>query len=333
MASTDLVSARFPRIDAGYESYYLRAAEPGGGRGFWIRYTVHRQPARPTTGSLWFTFFDEQAPTAVKTTLNDPRAGSGSWIRIGEATLGPGHAQGSIRLDMSAPVPAPVSWDLTFSGPDLFAHLPRPWMYDAPLPRTKPVSLHPAARITGNLVIGDRAVEVDGWPGMVGHNWGSEHAERWIWLHGTGFEGDDEAWLDVVLARLRIAGRVTPWSGFGGLWLDGRLHRLGGLSRRRSTRVEEHADRLRFSLAGHRARVRGHVAAPIARSVGWTYADPDGGEHDVVHCSVADLELTVERPGASTRTLRAPGVAAYELGMREHDHGVPIQPFPDGGAA
>jgi hypothetical protein len=24
------------------------------------------------------------------------------------------------------------------------------------------------------------------------------------------------------------------------------------------------------------------------------------------------------------------GGAAYELGMREHDHGVPIQPFADG---
>jgi hypothetical protein len=24
------------------------------------------------------------------------------------------------------------------------------------------------------------------------------------------------------------------------------------------------------------------------------------------------------------------GAAAYELGMRERDHGIPIQPFPDG---
>jgi hypothetical protein len=28
--------------------------------------------------------------------------------------------------------------------------------------------------------------------------------------------------------------------------------------------------------------------------------------------------------------LVVPGGAAYELGMREHDHGIPIQPFPDG---
>jgi hypothetical protein len=29
-------------------------------------------------------------------------------------------------------------------------------------------------------------------------------------------------------------------------------------------------------------------------------------------------------------TLKLAGGAAYELGMRERDHGVAIQPFPDG---
>ena len=30
------------------------------------------------------------------------------------------------------------------------------------------------------------------------------------------------------------------------------------------------------------------------------------------------------------RTLRVDGGATYELGMRERDHGIPIQPYPDG---
>ena len=57
---------------------------------------------------------------------------------------------------------------------------------------------------------GREPLRVDGWPGMVGHNWGSEHAERWIWLHGVAFDGDD-AWLDLALGRVRVAGRLTPW--------------------------------------------------------------------------------------------------------------------------
>ena len=64
--------------------------------------------------------------------------------------------------------------------------------------------------------------------------------------------------------------------------------------------------------------------------VGWVYADPKGPEHNTVNCSVADLELTVERPACPARELTLPGGAAYEFGMRETDHGIPIQPYPDG---
>ena len=42
--------------------------------------------------------------------------------------------------------------------------------------------------------------------------------------------------------------------------------------------------------------------------------------------------MTAEREprGGAAAELVVPGGAAYELGMREHDHGIPIQPFPDG---
>jgi hypothetical protein len=41
------------------------------------------------------------------------------------------------------------------------------------------------------------------------------------------------------------------------------------------------------------------------------------------------MSLTVERDGAAPVTLTTAGGAAYELGMRERDHGVALQPFPD----
>jgi hypothetical protein len=42
------------------------------------------------------------------------------------------------------------------------------------------------------------------------------------------------------------------------------------------------------------------------------------------------MTLTVSTPGEGARTLTVAGGAAYELGMREHDHGMEIQPFGDG---
>jgi hypothetical protein len=78
-------------------------------------------------------------------------------------------------------------------------------------------------------------------------------------------------------------------------------------------------------------RVRGTVSAPRERFVGWVYADPDGGEHHTINCSIADMRLVVERPGEGRGwELVVEGGAAYELGMRERDHGMEIQPHPDG---
>jgi hypothetical protein len=44
---------------------------------------------------------------------------------------------------------------------------------------------------------------------------------------------------------------------------------------------------------------------------------------------MALMRLSVEPRDGSARELEIAG-AAYELGVREHDHGVPIHPFPDG---
>ena len=76
--------------------------------------------------------------------------------------------------------------------------------------------------------------------------------------------------------------------------------------------------------------VEAHVDTPTGAAAGWCYADPDGGEHDVVNCSVAKLALNVRPRGEAATTLNTDHGAAYELGMREHDHSVPIAPFADG---
>jgi hypothetical protein len=72
------------------------------------------------------------------------------------------------------------------------------------------------------------------------------------------------------------------------------------------------------------------VSSEQRNFVGWVYADPVGPEHNTVNCSISDMELTVERKGEPSRRLECVGAAAYELGMRETDHGIELQPYPDG---
>ncbi len=314
-----------------YESFYLRAVAPDRPLGVWIRYTVHkraRPPGRgsspPPRGSVWCTVFDgaRRRPFQHKLTTVELSVPPGGWIAVGDSLLGPGRAEGTC---------GDARWALRFASrePEL-RHLPRDFLYRAPLPRTKLTSPAPAARFEGTMVLAERTIELDGWRGMVGHNWGAEHAERWIWLHGLGFAEDPEAWLDVALGRVRVAGRLTPWVANGALHLDGARHRLGGLGAR-GLLVAERPEHCLLSLPGAGGLVvEAHTHAPHEALAGWRYADPDGAGHDVSNCSIAALTLTVRQPGRPARTLRTAYGAAYELGMRERDHGVPLAPFPDG---
>ena len=147
-----------------------------------------------------------------------------------------------------------------------------------------------------------------------------------------------EAERELVVRTHRLS--VGPWdvtrlSGasadhVGLLVLDGVRHRLGGLDRVRSTEIEDAPTSCGFALTGGDVTVRGRVHSDGRQFVAWRYADPDGGEHNTLNCSIADLELTVEQPGRGPERLETRGTAAYEIGMRETDHGIPVQPYADG---
>jgi hypothetical protein len=294
---------RFPSVPAHkghYESYYLRAADPAGGRSAWIRHTVFKRPGGPPTGALWCTLFEAGSePRAVKQSLPAPRPGG--WLTMGDSHFGPAGARGRAEALGRA-----AQWDLTF-GPSSapLRHLPAR-LYDAPLPRTKLESPLPDTTISGRV----EGWELDGWPGMVGHNWGAEHAERWIWLHGIFEEG---AWLDVALGRVKVGPALTPWIANGALSVGGERRRIRGLAR-----VQESAHGGRIRVGGVTIDVRADEL------VSWIYADPSGGEHRSTNGSIARVELAVDG-----RTLRTEYGGAWELGTREAPIGVEPQPYPD----
>ena len=330
MAPLDPTAARFaglPSKAGHYESFYLKLCHPTEPLGAWIRYTVHKRPGAAPTGSLWFALFEGNGPLAAKLTLPEPTSGGADWLRVGEARIGGDGASGSIPAPGAAPdstaAPEPsVAWQLALEDAEepLF-HLPAAWLYRAPLPRTKLLSPAPAARFSGSLTVGGRTIDVDGWRGMVGHNWGAQHAERWIWLHGLTEDGD---WLDAAIGRVKVGPLTTPWVANGALSIAGDRHTL------RRVQVTEYPTNCIFTLSGSGVEVRGTVEAPRERFVGWVYADPDGSEHHAVNCSIAEMRLQVSRKGGAGTELVVPHGAAYELGMRERDHGIEIQPYPDG---
>jgi hypothetical protein len=362
---TSPMFASAPARKGMYESFYLRAVSPHEPVSVWIRHTVDKPPGERARGSVWCTVFDAARgrPFMHKLSSDALSAPSGGWIEVGHphnrahgATVESSHGaadersqsatqQGSAGLTredaqgatMSAEAASgscgAAAWSLRFSASEPpLRHLPREWLYSAPLPRTKLTSPAPATRIDGSLRLGaERELALDGWRGMIGHNWGAEHAERWIWLHGVGFEQEPDAWLDVALGRVKIAGRMTPWVANGALSLGGERLRVGGLGAR-GLRVAESAEGCELHLPGERGLTIGvRAEIPAGTAAGWRYGDPHGGAgHDVVNCSIAALTLVVTLPGErSERALTSAHGGVYELGMRERDHGVPIAPFAD----
>jgi hypothetical protein len=311
-----MLPPRFPDVPLArghYESYYLVARDPSEPRAVWIRYTVHKRPGGLPTGSLWFTLFDGASIVTDKLTLPRVRAGAGEWLGIGRSYIAPREAVGD----------APgAKWALSFeSDEEELRHLPAAWMYRAPLPRTKLTSPHPQVAFSGTVTLPEREIALTGWSGMVGHNWGVEHAERWIWLHGSFGAG---TWFDVALGRIRVGRLLTPWVANGALSVDGRRHRVGGLGAVRGTKVDESYEDCHFTLPGE-VEVRGSVKRPLDSTVVWPYSDPAGGVHHSINCSIAGL--TLDWDGGRLQTDHG---AVYELGVRETDHGLPVQPYEDG---
>ena len=326
--------ARFPEVPekAGhYESFYLKLTQPGGGRGAWIRHTVHKPPGERPTCALWFVLFDADAagPRATKRQFgaDELSADPETYIRVADATLTDGRAKGRVQTPALG-----ASWDLTFSDDhEPFHHLPRDFLYRAPLPKTKFLSPYPDAVFTGQIELDGERIEVEGWRGMIGHNWGAEHAERWVWIQGSGFEGRSaEDYFDMAVGRIKVGGATTPWVGNAMLMLDGEPHRLGGFGHIPSTQVSEEPTAASFELKGSGVALSGRVSAPAKDFVAWIYADPVGPEHNTLNCSISDLELHVELDGRPAETLEVSRSAAYEFGSRDKDQGIPLQPYPDG---
>ncbi len=302
---------------SGYESWFVSARDPVSPRALWIRHTRHRPRQGPESVALWCTIIDRdlgQPPTVVKQVFGafPPGAAAGPGQFHGQATMGEQTAR----------------WDLAITGeqPPLRPLRP-PVLYRAPLPRTKLEATVPDAQVTGMLDVDGRRVTVSGWRGTVGHNWGSEHADSWVWLHAAGFGAAPELWLELVLAKIRVGPARSPWTAMGALSLGGERILLGGLGRR--PRVDARPGRLTADVPSPGARLQLSVTTDDDDPVAVSYTDPRGGTRAVTHAALARVELTLHRLGDSELALSG-SRGAYEYGTRQGMPGIVPQPLPEG---
>jgi hypothetical protein len=303
-----------------YESHYLTAADPAGGRALWLRFTALKRRGEPARLTTWLSFFDAWAgtPRTLRVTAPEPLADPGvGWARSSLGEMGPWGTRGELSAagegwaDPTRPAPR-ASWDVRWEPrAGAVAYLPARWLYDRPVPRSNGAALVPAASATGTLVLDGDEVALDDWEAVVGHNWGSEHAHQWCWLHAGRLGEEGRGWLDLALARIRIGPLVTPWTACGAIDLDGRRYAPAPLHRVTCERAGERTT-ARVSLSG-RAAVTVELAASRADTVTWDYASPSGPGRVVDNCSVAEARIALQTTGG-TRSLAVTGMAAVEHG-------------------
>src|ERR1700733_3410099 len=301
----------------GYQSWFVSARDPVSPRALWIRHTRHRSGQGPESVALWCTVVDPdlgQSPTVVKQVFGafPPTASAGPERFRGQAAMGPQTAR----------------WDLAITGGQpALRPLHPPVLYRMPLPRTKLEVPVPDGQLTGLLEINGDEVSVSGWRGTVGRNWGSEHADSWVWLHAADFGAAPQAWLELVLARIKVGPARSPWTAMGALSLGGERIVLGGLGRR--PEVDARPDGLVAGIPAAHDLLQVAVATDDDDPVTVTYTDPRGGTRTVRHAARAAVELTLRRRGQRELTLTG-GRGAYEFGTSDNMPGIVPQPLPEG---
>jgi len=293
----DVDGSRYdPASSAGiYESYYLRANHPALPLAFWLRYTVFSPAGRPrdAVGELWAVVFDGadgphtsekvELPIAECSFARDDFA-----VRVGSATLGPDIARGSTGT---------IAWDLSFGGgqPPLFL-LPQRF-YEGGFPKAKSLVPRPLARFMGDLRVGERTIDVDGWRGSQNHNWGSRHTDRYAFGQVAGFDNAPDSFLEVATARLRI----------GPLWMPpltplvlrhrGNEYALNALGRAARARASITPTSWSFTSAPGPVTVTGSFEAEAGSFVHLRYANPPGGFKYCHNTKLARCSVTIDDRG------------------------------------
>lgn len=309
-----------------YESWFLRANEPGGSRAFWIRYTlfVPADGKRPTLGELWAIWFDGEGDNIVAVKQECPLSDCSfdrdtMDVSIGAAHLQSGALNGSAELGGHR-----IAWTLRYSGEsDTLLFLPEK-LYRGGFPKAKSLVSRPLVTFDGEIHVDGTTYAIEQWRGSENHNWGSKHTDQYAWGQVAGFDDAPDALLECITARVKLGPVKTPWLTIACLRLGDETYAFNSIPT--ALRASGHYDFFswHFSTSSGGNRLSARIEAPARHFAALTYYNPPKGSKTCLNSKIGRCELTLERPGQPALKLHSKHGAAFEILTDRSDHGRPI---------
>ncbi|MEI8084451.1 MAG: hypothetical protein WCI74_21635, partial [Actinomycetes bacterium] len=188
-------------------------------------------------------------------------------------------------------------------------------------PRSKPLTPYPYLQFTGEITHGDRTVDLTGWYGMQGHNWGKEHAFEYVWGQSLFVDGSGEphAMVEAFTARVKVGGQLLPAMSSMVVRRGDETLRFDGLFDfwRQKTETRDLAWALRLSGSGGQAQIIMRARPEEVACLG--YEEPD---HSIAYCmnsKLAHVELRVNPRNGDAFTCVSEHGGALELLSRNAD--------------
>jgi hypothetical protein len=161
----------------GVESFFIKAIDPSGDRGLWLKFTFLKS-ASGITFKVWSIFFDR------KNFYVDSEVYSIDKVVIDKNTIN--WPDGYINYKSgSAGVTSGSAWNLSWNVIDSkpIKLLPN-FLYSNVIPITKLITPYPRILVSGRFTFpGYRFSNYnENLLGMQGHNWGPKHSREYVWM-------------------------------------------------------------------------------------------------------------------------------------------------------
>ncbi len=314
-----------PSAPSGHvESYFLKANDPHSQRAIWLKWTIFARNRLPRAASadVWAIAFDtKRGHVGVKSSVPFAEARFSKNVLdvlVDGCTLDATSTAGDVASGGRS-----VGWELSIAGRGQpLVQYPYRWMYEGPLPTSKTVSPIPDARVSGRIEVNGATWELDAWPAVVGHNWGTGHYQEYAWGHCNAW---DDPSLDLMLeggsGRIKLGPVLLPPRTILFVRHRGVRYELNTVFDLVKNRGEISTRRWKFQGESALARIDGEMRAETEDFVGLFYPNPDGKMTYCLNSKLARADVSFTLSGRAPIIARS-HKAALELGTHNPHHGV-----------